>query len=62
LPDEQFTLGDAATLLGPDVAQAALDALEEAQVIEVESRANGVYRIPRWVRLFARESVMREGV
>ncbi|MGN9844148.1 BTAD domain-containing putative transcriptional regulator [Nonomuraea sp. H19] len=62
LPDEQFTLGDAATLLGPDVAQSALDALEEAQVIEVESRANGVYRIPRWVRLFARESAMREGV
>ncbi|WP_433431121.1 BTAD domain-containing putative transcriptional regulator [Nonomuraea sp. CA-141351] len=61
LPDEQFTLGDAAPLLGPDVAQAVLDTLEEAQVIEIESRADAVYRIPRWVRLFARESAMREG-
>ncbi|GLW05823.1 hypothetical protein Misp01_09530 [Microtetraspora sp. NBRC 13810] len=60
LPDEQFTFGEAAPLLGPDRAQALLDTLEEAQVIEVESRADAVYRIPRWVRLFARESATRE--
>jgi DNA-binding SARP family transcriptional activator len=59
LPGERFTLADAVPLLG-DRAREALDALEEAAVIEVESRADGVYRVPRHVRLFAAESGSRQ--
>ncbi len=60
LPGERFTLADAVPLLGGR-ARETLDALEEAEVIEVESRADGIYRIPRHIRLFAAESGPREG-
>ncbi|GAA0947060.1 AfsR/SARP family transcriptional regulator [Nonomuraea longicatena] len=58
LSGERFTLGEAAPLLGacPGTARALLDALEEAHVVEVESRADEVYRIPRWIRLSVQES------